>query len=347
MPCDSAAFSQLAAIGRVSASLQEFYARPQTFPDEAVEPALGAAFAGLGMVMEYLSHQVLEAARTRCGVPIELTAVEVGPGIRGREIVSIDISEYGDPLSSRGIRMPFSAYLKPLQQRHLLGEPAVESLPPLFMIPLHEMDERQGLVVMRDPRQAADLARRASVAIPDQSDAMARLILAYDNSRLAQFHRAFSADEHDPCERWPETYDRTPLDPLPACVRILLQQPNDLLLKPGEVQHLVRTLTAFGWRPRHIAGLIRSKLERDYGWGDAWHRRDPSMRADFYTRMFAGLIATGLDELIDFNCRSTIEKQYCPMAQCGINLLGLQAPLRENMQRFMADSVKTFSRMSP
>ncbi len=64
-------------------------------------------------------------------------------------------------------------------------------------------------------------------------------------------------------DRWPQTYDRTPLDPLPPCARRILTQPNDALLKPAGIRHVVRSLLALGWHPRHIAGLIRSKYERD------------------------------------------------------------------------------------
>jgi hypothetical protein len=77
---------------------------------------------------------------------------------------------------------------------------------------------------------------------------------------------------------------------------------------------------ALGWHPRHIAGLIRSKYERDYGWLAEWLIYDAATRADFYTRLFAGLIEVGRDELVDFNCLSTKEKGWCftPVAWCDL-----------------------------
>ena len=51
---------------------------------------------------------------------------------------------------------------------------------------------------------------------------------------------------------------------------------------------MTEALLAKGWHPRHIAGLIRSKFERDYGWGERWVDYSPAMRADFYVRIFAG-----------------------------------------------------------
>jgi hypothetical protein len=100
----------------------------------------------------------------------------------------------------------------------------------------------------------------------------------------------------------------------------MLEQPNELLLKPAGIQHIVRVLMAVGWHPRHIGGLIRSKYERNFGWGDYWFVYDAASRADFYVRLFAGQFAAGQDELIDFNCRSTQEKGYCPYSDCTQNL---------------------------
>ena len=151
------------------------------------------------------------------------------------------------------------------------------------------MNWRQGIVVMRDPRTTAELAARASVRIPDLTEAMGNLVAEYEASTLAKFHAWFYSAEHDPPERCPETYDRTPMNILPACVRTILLNPNDLLLRPSGMRMVTRVMLALGWHPRHIAGLIRSKFERDYGWGSQWLDADPATRADFYTRVFSGV----------------------------------------------------------
>ena len=80
---------------------------------------------------------------------------------------------------------------------------------------------------------------------------------------------------------------------LPACVRTPLLDPNDLLLRPSSIRLITRVMLALGWHPPHVAGLIRSRFERDYGWGSQWLDADPATRADFYTRLFAGLFAGG------------------------------------------------------
>ncbi len=91
-----------------------------------------------------------------------------------------------------------------------------------------------------------------------------------------------------------------------------MTEPNDLLLKPAGIQIVTRSLLAEGWHPRHIAGLIRSKFaDPSFSWGIDWNDYEPGTRADFYVRLFAGLYATGLDQLVDMNCVSTAEKGFC------------------------------------
>lgn len=317
---NSRAFKWLAGLGRVPPTLRTLNACPHRPNGKPLSPELGAAFAGLGLVVEYLAHRIKQEAAPVCNIPVELTAVEVGPGRYGREMISLDISEYGDPLSTRVIRVPFSLYLKPLQQRDALGADIVKRLPPVFLIPLHEMDSRQGIRTMHDIDQVTGLARRVTVKIPDQSRSTERLISSYQISRLKKFHDWFYSEEPEPVEKWPQTYDSLPVDPIPLCVRHLLEHPNDLLLKPAGVARLVRVMLSLGWHPRHIAGLIRSKFERDYNWGDKWHGYDPAARADFYTRLFAGLFVAGLDDLVDFNCQSAKEEKLCFIADCPFNL---------------------------
>jgi hypothetical protein len=119
---------------------------------------------------------------------------------------------------------------------------------------------------------------------------------AYRQSDVAGFHDWFYQQEHEPPARWPETYDRMPLEALPPCARRLLVAPNEAFLKPAAIRHLVRVMLALAWHPRHIAGLIRSKYERDYGWGAQFLQYDAATRADFYVRPFAGLVVTGRDD---------------------------------------------------
>lgn len=269
-----------------------------------------SAFAAMALVMEYLAHRIKWLAAPLSAVPVEITAVHVGPGaFSRREMVSIDVSEYGDPLHTRMIRMPYTNYLKPWVNGHLPETASAEGLPRIRAIPLFEMDAYGALACRKNEAAVKELAQRARSSIPTWEKGTARLLDEYLGSGLRRFHEDYysvpQAGEADP--DLPEG--------LPLCISDLLAWPNDRLLKPAGIQLVTRLFLSLGWHPRRIAGLIRSRFANPaYGWGVDWNEYDPGMRADFYTRLFAGLWKTGVDRLIDFNCVSTAEKGFCPGA---------------------------------
>ncbi len=270
-------------------------------------------FNGIALLMEYTAHRIKEISAAKCELPVEITAVHVGAGRTGaREIVSVDISEYGDPLHTRMIRMPFTNYLKPKLTR-LADEMNLEGTSPaLRAIPLHEMDVMGALEVRRQENAVKELASRACVRIPEQPQGTAKLLEEYKLSRLRHFHQYFFSKQHEPPERWAETYDRADMGNVARCVRHIIDDPNDLLLKPAGMQMVTRSLMAEDWHPRDIAGFIRSKFENPvHGWGIDWKNYEAGTRADFYVRIFSGLYETGIDRLVDFNCVSTKEKGFC------------------------------------
>jgi len=310
---ESGAFRRLARLGRVPASLKSRYAQSCAPNGSSVDPDLACAFSGLGLIMEFVGHLVLEASMQTCTLPVQPAAIEVGPGIHGREIISLDLSEYGDSLHTRHVRIPFSAYLKPRQFEWMFGEAEVCRLLPIFEIPLSDMSPAQAIAAMRDPGSVLEIAQHVSVQIPDQSEAMDQLLDHYEQSELARFHNQFY------CQLEQKVTSSGDLA-LP-CVRFVLDHPNDWLLKPAAFQHVVRVLMALGWSPSAMARRICDSYSRDCNWGDTWERLDPCNRAIFYTRLFAGMITTGLDKLIDFNCVSHQEKGYCMIPECSSNLI--------------------------
>jgi hypothetical protein len=320
---NSAEFKKLAELGGGPPSLWAAESEPHPSNGRAVQNRLARAFAGLGLVMEFLAHRVKQIAARLTKIPVELTAVEVGPSEHGREMISIDISEYGDPLYSRVIRVPFSVYLKPWQQPWAFASDVLTNLQPLCVIPLQGIDWRQGISTMRDLRLTVKLAEHTSTKIPDATRGTGRLLSEYQKSKLAKFHAWFYSQEQHPAERWPETYDRLPLGILPACTRLALERPNDLLLRPGFIRQFARVMLALGWHPRHIAGLICSKYKRNFEWTQ-FVDVDPATRADFYTRVFSGLFAVGTDDLVDFNCVSAQEQATCTFSNCGFNLVNFK-----------------------
>jgi hypothetical protein len=317
------AFTRLAGLGNLGDDLSSAYLEPRPPTGEAVGLLAGAAQQGLGKVLEHLGHVVLDRVGGSCTAPVQLGAVAVGPGPHGREIVSVDLSQFGDPLHARSIRVPFSLYRK----ASLMGAPPEIAAKMLVAVPVPEGDPEIACAARGDLTLAAALASSTTTSIPEAVAGTESLIADYRRSDLASFHREFERVEPERPDWWPSSYDRLDLGGLPSCVRRILEEPNDLLLRPACIQLVVRALVAQGWHPRHVAGLIRSKYARQYGWVPGLHFDRPGVRADFYTRLFAGLMAVGRDQLVDLNCVSTQEKGLCPGVPCGWDLRALRQTL--------------------
>lgn len=269
-------------------------------------------FPHLALLMEHLAHQIKRGAAAACEIPVEITALHVGPGKSGaREMLSIDISEYGDPLSSRLIRIPYTVYRKPWVSGMIDRLGIEDQVSEFFTLPLHEMNILDLIERRHQPQTIIDLARRAGVAIPLEESGTRHLLDDYLKSPLAGFHREFYARGGGDPGRWREAMESL-AGLLPPCARQVLGHPNDLLLKPSGIQLVTRCLLADGWHPRHIAGLVTA-IFRDpaHDWGGQWDDYDPALRAEFYIRLFAGQIALGTERGVDFNCVSQQEKGFC------------------------------------
>jgi hypothetical protein len=293
----SPAFETLTQLGRVPEALEGLYALPQPPADEPVDLRHGRAFAGMALVMEFIAHRIIAEAQPVCPIPILPEAVDMGPQERGKEIIVLDISEYGDPLHTRAVRMPFSVYLKPWLHTDILTPEIEGRVPIMVMVPTDGLDTEQITPIMRDLGRAAEWAAQVSCLIPDGSSGTEGLIELYEQSEVRRFHDDYYAVEPEPPERWPDTYDRMSLDGLPPVARYALERPNDILLKPDFIRPLVAALLDRGWHPRHIAGLLRSRYERDYGWLNLWYVYDAETRADFHVRVLGGMIQMGRDQV--------------------------------------------------
>jgi len=283
--------------------------------DGDLPPRQARAAEGLNLLLEYAAHRVLVQAHRSSPIPVMLNGTIVGQGPRGRECVSIDFSHAGDPLDVRHVRTTFSTYRWHQLRPDLFG-PEAASLPALAIVPRTSRSLMPVLEAGHDLATARRLARRRSARLPIVSTGIARLLDAYRGSRLRAFHEAFFAG-------WREAAQRPAPGPpsgLPPCVSAALDQPNDRLLKPEHLQHLVRALLARGWTAPAIAALVRASYEADHAWGDRWRWMHPAARAAFDVRVFAGLLETGGDSLTDFNCVSAQEKNLCPLGGCAYDL---------------------------
>ncbi len=273
------------------------------------------AAAGLGLLVEYCAHLIRRQAARDSPIPVVFNGTIVGDGsAAGRECVSIDFSHAGDPLDVRHARVAFSAYQWHLIRPDIFGSLARRGLGPLVALPRDGAALVSMLGQRRSLAAAARAAQHARASLPEIAAGAARLLEAYARSPLAAFHRDFYA-------RRPARASGD-LEASPPCIRAAFANPNDRLLKPEHVQHVVRVLMARGWHPSSIATLIHGKYEEDHGWGDRWSWMDRQTRAEFDVRVFAGMIATGLDSLVDFNCVSAQEKELCPRTGCAYDLRG-------------------------
>lgn len=279
----------------------------------ANEPDPDPLFPHVALLMEHLAHVLKTEAAAVCRIPVEITAQHVGPGRSGtREMLSIDISEYGDPLSSRMIRIPYTVYRKPWNSGLIDRLGIREQVPGFFTLPLHEMNIQQLIEQRHDPDTIIGLAHRAGVDIPQEESGTRHLLDAYLESGLAGFHRRFYSIAHAFPSPRAKAAATASLEDLPPCARHVLGHPNDLLLKPSGIHLITRCLLASGWQPRHIAAHCASIFQDPaHKWGGQWDEYDPVLRAEFYVRLFAGQIDRGIERGVDFNCVSQQEKQFC------------------------------------
>ena len=290
--------------------------RKSSWTRAEMHPQQARAHAGAGMLVEFLAQQILRRAVRRTAIPIVLNGTVVGSGLVGRECVSLDLSSYGDPMDVRHIRVAFGAYQKHRFRPDVVGHRVAEERPPCVAVPRGAQSLGHMLSDGRDLRHAARAARSQSAALPVVAQGVGNLVAGYRRSSLAGFHRSFYATPGRTGDERDALFESLRASRLPACVARPLLAPNDLLLQPACVQHVTRWLIAEGWKARDIAAIVHSRYASDCGWGGRWSWLDAETRAEFDVRVFAGLLATGLDRAIDFNCRSAQEKGLCPAPHC-------------------------------
>lgn len=329
VPLSDPVIDRLAALSPVPPTwLRTLERRRLPWMTAEITPRHARAWSGAGMLMEFLAHQIVRRGRPRTPLPIVVNNTVVGTGEVGRECVSIDLSYAGDPLDVRHVRVAFGAYQKHRLRPDLFGLAA--SHPPMIAVPRGEERIEHMLSHRSDLRHAARLARATHAVMPDVTDAVGQALDAYARSPLATFHEAFEAIEpagraNTPGHLRPAAHRRE----LPPCVTRALAAPNDLLLQPSVVQHVTRVLIAEGLSPRDVAALIQASYDADHEWGSRWTWMDAHTRALFDVRVFGGMLATGLDEAIDLNCRSAQEKGLCPGGDCHRDLRTTRAALLE------------------
>jgi hypothetical protein len=328
VPLDADVVTSIADLTPVTPRwLQNLPARRPSWVTADVTDRHARAYVGAGMLVEFLAHQVWRRAARLSPIPVVFNGTVVGAGLVGRECVSLDLSAAGDPMDVRYIRVAFGAYQKHRFSSDRSGSRAASEVPPLLAMPRLARAPAPFTFRGWTFQHAARAARWHSGMLPVVTDGLQALLDAYRSSALARFHQSFYAAPRRRADECEGLFRSLNLSALPTCVARPLAAPNDLLLQPACIQHVTRWLSAEGMPPRDIAAIVQARYSADLGWGDRWRWLDAETRAEFDVRVFAGLLATGLDGAVDFNCRSAQEKGLCPMAHCERDLRADRARL--------------------
>ncbi len=312
----SSLYSRLVQLGTVLPSLAGKYNEQE--PELPVEE--GAAYDGAGRLFEFIAGHLIEEASSICGIPLTIGDPVPGPAYRGREQINLDLSAFADPLYMRDVRVPFSSHQKHRVYIHKVGDYIRRTIPPQYTIPRNDLRLRELLDMRRNPAAVQEYAADVDCEIPETSAAASRLLDDYIDSDLYSAHKKFDSGYQDPHYFWPKTYDLLEPGELPDCLAESLRVPNPRLLEPTHIQSFTRWLYERGWHPQDIAGLLRSKYERNHNWDEDWYHYDAATRAAVWVRFYYSLIETGIDKYTDMNCISFQERGICTQAFCGWNV---------------------------
>jgi hypothetical protein len=288
-----------------------------------MESDLGRAFDTMGKLSEFVVHKVMERLPNyKLSVPVGIG--DLVPGNPMQEIINLDLSTFPSPLYIRVMRTAFSIHDKHKDPKKDIGArhiPVQITLPRYTPCNKNELSLDEIFRNRRHFQNSANYAAAITANIPECTSGADKLVEAYLKSELHKFHQDFDRTLQESPNDWWRTYDQLNLREVPPCVAKALEQPNPALLQPSQIQALVRVLTGKKWwHPKHVAGLIRSKYERNHGWSYNWNKHDANAHANVWVRMYAGLLAAGLDQRTDQNCISHQEKGLCPQPFCGYNL---------------------------
>jgi hypothetical protein len=274
---ESPAHDGLVSMGRIGEPLRAKYLALER--TNALR--MGTAHEAIGRLLEHAGHGIIAALREG-GYETPVSLADVPPQGGGR-FVCLDLSAYADPLYRRFARTVYSSH----QKAFVTGLPV--PTPFTLCLPRHSRTLSSLLRARENPDEAKELAEADRTETPDLgARGVLHWIEDYRRSALSSFHDLFHGGSHEDPMNWPRTYDRLDLRALGADASRALENPNPGLLSPSSMRAVALELSRKGWHPRSVAGLIRSKFERDYGWGEYWYRYDAAARADFYVRVLCG-----------------------------------------------------------
>lgn len=336
IPFASSVHRKLERIGNPEDGLIRKYSQTRADDDKrmrSVPLRAGRGYSGIGRLHEFFCHIIIERTRKTSPLSVTISDTATGRTQRGREGMNLDITQYADPLYMRDIRTTFSTHQKHKVYLGKVSHDLSERLPVFATLPRNNLTIRELFELRKDLSQAADYAKQCVGYVPDASFGWERAITSYRRSPLFAFHRDFDRISHEPPDRWSTTYWKLDLNSLPLCAAAAIRNFTWGMLNPTSIRNLCRILFAAGWHPKHIAGLIRSYYESREGWNTDWEKYDPESRANFWSRVYCGMIVTGADNLSDFSCEAQLERGYCVKPYCGFKLEDYRGRILERLKK--------------
>ncbi len=282
----------------------------------AVEPELGKAFDAVGRLMEFLVHKALSRLPDY-GSDLPGIVFHVVSDNERLESLDFDLSSYFDPIYTRVMRTAFSTYDKhrdPAYPIKANDVPTLITIPRFVPATGKELTLSEVLELRNDFDRAAAYAAEITTNIPVVNGNISDIIRDFKQSELFAFQQRLAESRED---RHP------PFDAgdLPLCIGRIIEDPVPYLRHGMHVRTLVRFFTRQGWSLGQVADLVRSKYEdRTLQWGHNWQKYDPRLHAFTMVRVYGGLMATGLDDLSDFNCAAYARRGICFQENCGQRL---------------------------
>ncbi len=244
----------------------------------------GVVYNQYGRIMEFLCHKVMKECEGRVHLPITMCDTN-------EECLSLDISQYADPVFMRIIRTPFSSWDKHNIIPSLSG---IVNEPPFLDVvrkycQFENDDLDQVFRMAHDYESAIEYNKMFSGFVPRAGEKVMELIDEYEKSELFSFHQDFDSVDHD---RDDENYKKAKFDKnLHISIREMMERPNPSLLQPRNIKWVTEQLIENGWHPKHIGGMLHGRYNAsDKGWSEnAWAKYDSKTRANFWARIYAGL----------------------------------------------------------
>lgn len=240
-----------------------------------------------GRVLEYLSHEIMRAFHF--DKPISICDAK-------EDCISLDLSQYADPLFMRIIRTPFSSWDKHNMQepiKSIVGEPK----PFLDVVRKWRDFENRNMLhlfyLAKDYESAIEYSKKFDGIIPAAGNNVLRLVETYANSKLFKMHRDFDNAERDVSSDKYRSMENNPQ--LSEDFKRMFVRPNDELLKPSNLKKLSEHLIEDGWHPKHIAGLIAAFYTHpNKDWKGFWNKYTPETKANFWARIYTSLYLENL-----------------------------------------------------